>query len=146
VSVEWDDIALENLFNDPEGPVGRDLERRAIEAEAAAKRLLSQHGTGRIYRKNHPHRIHQASAPGEPPAPDLGHLRASVGHEVGVDATGLYGAWGILGVAARTKEDRGGDDANLAEIGAWLEYGTRYMDPRPWLRPSIPAAGGDSEI
>jgi len=129
VSVDWDDVALETLFNDPEGPVGRDLERRAIEAEAAAKRLLSQHGSGRIYRKSRPRRIHQASAPGEPPAPDLGHLRASVGHEVGVDEHGVYAEWGT----------------DLA-IGVYLELGTRHMSPRPWLRPSLPAAAGDSEL
>ena len=129
MSLQWDDFALEQLMNDPHGPVGRDLEERAIRGEAAAKRLLSQHGTGRIYAKSRPRRVHQASAPGEPPAVDLGHLRASVGHEVGHDEDGLYAEWGT-GLA----------------IGTYLELGTRHIEPRPFIRPSLPAAAGDSEI
>lgn len=142
----FDEGALYELKHDPNGPVGRDLERRAIDAEAMAKRLLSLHGSGRVYRKTNPTRIHQASAPGEPPAKDTGLLVAAMGHNVDVDEQGLFSEFGVVHVEARTLEERAGDDANLAEIAIWLEHGTRHMEARPFLRPSLAAAGGDSEI
>lgn len=37
--------------------------------------------TGRVYRRYNPFRIHQASAPGQPPAEDLGRLSNSFGIE-----------------------------------------------------------------
>ena len=141
----FDEGALYELEHDPNGPVGRDIEARVIRGEAAAKRLLSLHGSGRIYHKTHPTRIHQASAPGEPPAPDTGLLRAAVGHAVGTDSEGVYGEFGIATgheIAAAEREN----GATLSDIGVWLEFGTRHMEPRPWLRPSLPAAAGDSEL
>lgn len=142
---QWDEPALHELLDDIHGPVGQDLERRAINGESAAKRLLSQHGTGRVYVKNNPHRVHQASAPGEPPAPDLGMLRASMSHAVGRDAEGLYADWGVsVGLVPAEAERENG--ATLSDIGVWLEHGTRKMAARPFLRPSIPAAADDSRL
>ena len=135
MSVEWNEAALHELFDDPEGPVGREMERRAIRGETEAKRLLSLPGSGRVYQKYRPRRLHQASAPGEPPAVDTGLLRASVGHRVGADAEGVFAEWGVMTGA----EDREGG-TTIDHIGVWLETGTRHMEPRPWLRPSIPAA------
>jgi hypothetical protein len=52
-----------------------DTERRmaaaTLQAETEAVAMYSHPGTGRIYGN------HQASSPGEPPAPDTGQLRAS---------------------------------------------------------------------
>ena len=141
---EWDETALHDLEYDVHGPVGRDLERRAINGESAAKRLLSQHGSGRIYRKSHPRRIHQASAPGEPPAPDLALLRAAMSHAVGHDEEGIYAEWGVAVGLEGSAEREGG--TTIGNIGLYLELGTRHIAPRPFLRPSIPAAAGDSEI
>jgi hypothetical protein len=95
---------------------GRDrgLEAVGIELHASMVRMLSHPGTGRIYRSRGGKAIHQASAPGQPPAPDLGEYRA---------------AW-------RWRRGR-----NYVEIftadkrGPWLEGGTRHMAPRPHLRP-----------
>jgi len=147
--IDWNDVALDELLHSVHGPVGEDLERRAIEVENTQKRLLSMHGSGVIYgqgsttysytRKSGKvvtatrHKVHQASAPGEPPATDTGRLRATVGHGVGHDQLGLYinvGSGGnpaIPGVAYAT----------------YLEYGTRNIAPRPWLRPSVKAAEGE---
>ena len=141
----WDEQAFYDLEHDTHGPVGQDLERRVVRGETAAKRLLSQHGTGRVYRKHHPDRVHQASAPGEPPAPDLGLLRASMSHTVGRDDEGLFGEWGVGVGAAPSAAEREGHTP-LSRIGVWLELGTRHMAARPFLRPSIPAAAGDSEL
>lgn len=118
-----DTAALEGFLHDPNGPVARDLERRAIEVETAAKRLLSQHGSGRVYRRRN--RVHQASAPGQPPAPDTGLLRASVTHQDGSDAAGLYQ-----------------DIGSALAYALYLELGTRHIAPRPWLRPALEAGRG----
>lgn len=142
--IGWNDAELERLLESPEGPVGDDLRRRAVSVEAAGKRLLSQHGSGRVYKKNRPARIHQASAPGEPPAPDLGQIRAALGHELGTDADGLYADVGYgIDPASRLEQE---DGTSLADIAEYLEIGTRRMEPRPFLRPALHAADGEHEV
>lgn len=130
VTVQLNPTALAYLLEDEDGPVGRDLERRCLNVEVEQKRLLSQHGTGRVYRRKG--RVHQASAPGQPPAVDTGHLRATIGHQVHHDAA-----------EGRLVGDVG-SGANPAIPGTkkaeWLEKGTRRMAPRPFLRPSLRAA------
>lgn len=75
------------------------LTSAAVALEGAIKEELSNPGTGRTYvvgrtkgrlRKDGTRgkgklRTHQASAPGEPPAPDTGVLRNSIHHEVDQD-------------------------------------------------------------
>lgn len=142
--VQWNDVELEYLLNSEDGPVGDDLRRRAVDVEAAGKRLLSQHGTGRVYKKTKPNRIHQASAPGEPPAPDTGLLRAALSHEIGQDADGLYADIGY-GINPESTTERE-DDTPIADIAEYLELGTRHMAPRPFLRPALHAADGEHEV
>lgn len=116
--------------------IGRDLERRAYEVESTAKRLVRMQGTGRIYttrffRKHgklyaYGRRTpHQASAPGMPPASDTGRLLNSIHHVLGEDGEGQYAHIG-----------------SDLDYSLWLELGTRYMAPRPFLRPSLRAAAG----
>ncbi len=81
------------------------------------KQILSQGGTGRIYKRRGG--VHQASAPGEPPAPDTGNLRNAIGFQI--IAPGRVG----IGVEAG------------ASYWRFLEFGTRFIDPRPFLRPAI---------
>lgn len=131
----FDEAGFLELTRDPDGPIGRDLQRRAVEVETAAKRLLSLPGTGRVYTTGfftdsagrvHPigHRTpHQASAPGEPPAVDTGLLRASIRHETTVEGDEL---------AAYVGSD--------LKISTYLEMGTRKMAPRPFLQPALDAA------
>lgn len=141
--ITWNDAELERLLNSEEGPVGDDLSIRALDVEAAGKRLLSQHGTGRIYKKTKPNRIHQASAPGEPPATDLGHLRAALGHTVGQDTDGLYADIGY-GVDETAVAEN--DDTSIAAVAEYLEIGTHDIAPRPFLRPALHAADGEHEV
>lgn len=131
----FDEAGFLELTRDPDGPIGRDLERRAVEVETAAKRLLSLPGTGRVYTTGFftdaegrvrpvGRRVpHQASAPGEPPAVDTGLLRASVRHELATEGDEL---------AAYVGSD--------LKISTWLETGTRKMAPRPFLQPALDAA------
>lgn len=74
--------------------------------------------TGRIVKRYHPERIHQASAPGEVPANDRGMLANSI--EVDVDPTQFN-----MTISAS------------APYAQELEYGTRHMLPRPFLRPAL---------
>ncbi len=100
---------------------------------------LSQPGSGEIYevefrfskrlgrpipwrgipRRGGPHR---ASAPGEPPAVDSGDLRRAVGFQV----KGL----GRVGIGV----------TNEGAHFIFQEFGTRFIDPRPFIRPGIAAA------
>lgn len=115
-----------------------DLERRAFLVENSAKRLVSAAGTGRLYdttfwrdskgrlRKGRKRVPHRASSPGAPPATDTGRLLNSIAHTIENDLTGLYAK-----VEARTN------------YSLYLELGTRYMAPRPFLRPALLAADGN---
>jgi hypothetical protein len=64
---------------------------------------------------------HRASAPGMPPASDTGQLLASIGHTIMVGDT----------VFARVHADK--------RYAIWLEHGTRYMLPRPFMLPGLEA-------
>lgn len=103
----------------------------------AVKKIQQGPASGRIYKKYKKDGggvsgYHQASAPGQPPMTDEGGLVASIQSKV-------YG-WSAY---VWTELD----------YGAYLEYGTANMEPRPWLRPSfeehrdkIPKQFGDAII
>jgi hypothetical protein len=93
------------------------LEEVGIQLHAIVVRKLSQPGTGAFYRSRRGGGEHQASAPGEPPAVDLGVYR---------------GSW-KWAMASSTEVDIGTEDPR----GPWLEFGTRTIEPRPHIRPSI---------
>jgi HK97 gp10 family phage protein len=79
-------------------------------------------GTGRIYRRYNPFRIHQASAPGLPPATDLGRL------------TNSYYLVAIRSSKARQRIEI--EVGSNLEYSVYLELGTRKMKPRPHVRPA----------
>ena len=87
------------------------VERARLAVETTAKKLI-QRGpkTGIMYGK------HQASAPGEPPATDHGDLVRSIESK----RDGL--------VAVVWTEE---------PYGKFLEFGTRHIEPRPWLTPAV---------
>ena len=77
--------------------------------------------TGTTYEKYKPRRTHRASAKGEPPATDTGRLASSI-----------------------TQERTGHAEAEVGstvKYSKFLEFGTRDMDERPWLRPALKKAG-----
>jgi hypothetical protein len=77
---------------------------------------LSGPGRGRVY--THKGYRHQASAPGDPPALETGELSQSVG--------------------LTSHGDRGSVGTPLPK-GLWLERGTRYIAPRPFVARSFRA-------
>lgn len=104
--------------------------------EADVKKNFTLQGQGRQYGK------HTASRPGEPPAIDLGILRASIMSEVEQTGTNVDGRVGpdIEHIAAKAPV---GTDVNY---GYYLEVGTHkgkgktkkvLMAPRPFLVPAL---------
>jgi hypothetical protein len=114
----WNEAALHELLASPEGPVARDLLRRAVQVEAAAKIRASNAPHGYFHGTFYP------SNPGSGPGVRTGRLRSSITHTIGVDALGLHAK---IGTNVR--------------YGVYLELGTRYMPPGyPFLKPSLKAA------
>jgi HK97 gp10 family phage protein len=72
--------------------------------------------SGIVYDKTNPNRTHRASAPGQAPASDTGRLANSITAEIsGKEAT----------ITAGT------------EYAAPLEFGTRDIEPRPFMVPAM---------
>jgi len=98
------------------------LEQSATIVSQEAQRLVfDPPKTGRVYQKYDPRRTHQASAPGEAPANDLGHLADDITIDRADRARGRI----VI--------------ASLAHYSKWLEFGTRKMAPRPFLRRALMA-------
>lgn len=123
------DIDLRFLEAEVERAIEATLKGAAqIVANDAKQSVARGPKTGRIYTTRfvrlpngrviptEPRVPHQASAPGEAPATDTGKLVSSIV----ADAKG-QSAW----VEARS------------QYALWLEYGTRYMLPRPFLLPAF---------
>jgi len=91
------------------------VKRTTMAINAHAKNSMAQQKSGKTYGK------HQASAPGEAPAVDMGLLMNSLSEE--------YEAGGLTGVAFT--------NVMYAEI---LEYGGKKMRPRPYYLPAAQAA------
>lgn len=136
MTVQLDEEGIAALFADRDGPVGHIMEHKAFNVEAAMKELLLLPGSGRTYMPGvltfrRGGKIysnfstggraapHTASAPGEPPASDTGFLMSSIRHVIAVDET-VYASIG-----------------SDLEYALYLELGTRYMEPRPFMRPAL---------
>lgn len=89
----------------------------AIRYQTEVKQLLSRPGTGRVYQRGS-RRPHQASSPGRPPAVDTGAYRRSIQ----VDLRQIKRPEPTAFVGTNDKR------------GPMLEFGTRYMAPRPHFR------------
>ena len=101
------------------------MKRAVLIVERDVKMNFTKQGTYRKYRrrkKKGKDEFHFSSRPGEPPAIDTGDLRASIGNEVIKSSSFVDGLVG--------------DTENL-KYAPMLELGTRNMQPRPYLRPSL---------
>lgn len=95
--------------------VRRALGKLAMYGEGEMKRSMKGAKTGRTYGN------HQASAPGEAPAVDIGSLKNSIQAKP-------------VGDGSREWEINVG-----AEYAAHLEFGTPFIAPRPFARPAAEA-------
>ena len=101
---------IERIIN---GPVMRDLARRAIRVESAAKRNASE------AHRNGPN---TGSIPGKGPAVRTGRLRGSITWRLGRDVTPYA------------------DIGSAVLYAPYVELGTSRMAARPYLRPALWAA------
>lgn len=92
-------------------------------------------GSGRVYRKYNPKRTHQASAPGEGPAIDQARLAQAI-----TAWMVRPGHWRV-GIASsdgeKPHDPENSDGPTIGEVGLWLEFGTRKISPRPFVRPAV---------
>lgn len=118
------DIRIESHVDAVINKIDAMVEQRMLEAmnhvRNATVEILSGTRSGRIYNVPGTHRQYTASSPGEPPAVQMGDLRKSV--KGGVEKEGKS----VIGYV--------GTDL---EKGPMLEFGTRNMAARPWLRISF---------
>lgn len=84
---------------------------------------LSGTRSGMTYKVPGTQRTYTASAPGEAPAVATGELRQSIATEVEGEGRSVIGRVGTDKIQ-----------------GLMTEFGTREMQPRPWLRPSFEKA------
>jgi len=106
----------------------------ALEIERTIKQSIQKGPkTGRLYRRGSIRRgsrrgrsgigtFHQASAPGEPPATDTGRLVSSI--SIRRSDAGLTSSIGVQNVSS-------------VKYARFLEFGTRRMKPRPFIRPAF---------
>lgn len=104
------------VIDDLQGQASPVVRAMALGIVGEMRRLMSLPKTGRAYRRGRT-AIHIASAPGEAPAVDFGTLTNSINVETPTLTT------------ARISIN--------AEYAAYLEYGTRFMQPRPYVTPAI---------
>jgi hypothetical protein len=114
IQLEIDAAVSEFRLNEGEyrallaGPIAKDLVRRAIRVEAAAKR----NATGA-----------PPSAPGHGPGVVTGRVRGSITWRLMADAEGPFV-----------------DVGTAVFYAPFLELGTRFIEPRPFLVPALNAA------
>ena len=90
-----------------------------IHVQNKTKEKLSGKRTGRVYRVPGTNRTYTASAPGEPPAVMTGQLRTSIKYR-------------IVGDMKVT-----GEVGSELKKAVELEFGTKKIKPRPFLRPTF---------
>lgn len=96
------------------------MEQAVNEVRNQVLETLSGGRSGRTYKVPGTNKTYTASAPGEPPAQRLGELRQSISSQVQGEGKQVIGMVGSNKIYA-----------------PMLEFGTRKMAPRPWLRPTF---------
>ena len=119
LSVQVEKDRLPQIGSTAHRLLGEVIRQTAFDVEGEAKSLVQDPGkSGRIYRRGDIE--HQASAPGEPPATDLGHLVNSIQADTGDAARALRS-----------------EVAVGAEYAPVLELGGVRIEPRPFLTPAL---------
>ena len=138
MSVEINEEALHYQYTAPDGFVAAIMERAALHVETTAKVLMLIPGSGRTYGPGNYFLVrhgkvyhwvrfseHTASAPGEPASSDTGRAMNSIGHTMD------YGGEAVSATVHMN-----------VNYSIYIEMGTRYMAPRPTLRPALSSLAG----
>jgi hypothetical protein len=139
--VEWNDGRFNSELR---AVIMAKLRTIAARYQVKIQQMFRAPKSGRIYRvgstptkrdraAGRDFRAHQASAPGEAPAIDHGHLARSVTHEI-TEAAGAF----HLDIGPATQSGR-------EDIAAYLEFGTSKIQPRPAWRPALEAVAAETE-
>ena len=100
----------------------------AIYLKGKIKEKLSGNRSGRVYRVPGTKTLYTASAPGEPPASRLGTLRNSIISRFNKNLSDT--------IEARVgPKPLGPTSATPGGYPFWLEFGTKTMQPRPFMLP-----------
>lgn len=94
------------------------LIEKGLMIESDAKKSIANISEGKSVIRYSPRRNHTASKPGGPPNTDTGRLISSI----------------------RTQTDRSTTTVSVGsnvKYSLYLEFGTKKMRPRPWLKPAI---------
>jgi HK97 gp10 family phage protein len=116
---------LKSLKDGVSAGLGKAALAGAYVLEGFVKQSMNEGHHGRIYRRGG--RVHQASAPGEPPAIDFGNLLNSINSEL-VEASAEFAVAEV---------------GTNAEYAPPLEYGTATMAARPFMRPATDEHEGE---
>ncbi len=118
-------IVFESHIGEVSKAIKETASQRMLEAVQTVRNetveMLSGMRSGRIYKVPGTNRTYTASSPGEPPAVATGALKESIKW-----ATEDNGMTGLVGTGLK--------------YGPMLEFGTKNMAPRPWLRRSFEKA------
>jgi hypothetical protein len=131
---EIDEALTLDAYNAISNGMVAKLVRAGFLLENRIKRLLSMPGSGAWYTSKSGGGMHQASAPGEPPATDTGRYRASWISEVTVSEI----ADGFLGWKMRIGTALWETFGRRLELGGY--GGGAYIAPRPHVRAAYDGA------
>lgn len=110
--------AIDKMVKDNVQELDQLLSKMAFSTQSSAIKLINTGGrAGKLYKRRSV--SHIASASGEAPKTDTGQLVSNIT------------------VERNTISDYNIGSRKGAPHGFWLEFGTRNMSPRPWLRPSF---------
>lgn len=114
--------ALQRFGEIGDKEAGKALDKTALKVRGDAVKSI-QRGTksGRVYERSggkNRGATHRASAPGEAPATDTGALVSSI---------------------QTSRRDLVAKVFSRLKYSHWLEFGTLYMEPRPYLAPALRA-------
>lgn len=108
-------VHLTGFEETAEGAASVLIRKTIYDLDATIKDAMAQPKHGRLYPRGS--RVHQASAPGEAPAIDTGNLIQSMEPQFPSPTKGVL--------------------AIFAEYAAYLEFGTRRMEARPFAQPAV---------
>lgn len=106
---------LEIIGEDSEAVLGEFLEDMVTTMHRDVIMSFRPPKSGKKYRRGR--KVHQASAPGEAPAIDRGELARGIAFNI-------------------DKKRLIGNVVSTAPHGKWLEFGTLYIKPRPYMQPA----------
>lgn len=116
----------DRLSDNPEQNLKNSMGRAVTLVRGTVVDSIKKGGSGEIYQKYNPRRTHRASAPGQPPASDLGVLASGITIDVDVEKGAVVGR--IMAYAA---------DGSGGNYAKHLEFGTNQMAARPFMQPAL---------